>query len=158
LYRIWLVLIAMLFLSCRSTAQIVVLAIVSDPSGITLTGSGSSAAVMTFGTVQAFGGTVPSGVTKTVGANNWTLTTPIDLQVTQLILMLSPNYNLTAQLMFADAQNTWKLNSVTLSTAASTITAAHAYGTAAYTFSLTIPFSAAAGLISNTINLTATAN
>jgi hypothetical protein len=157
LYRIWFAVIALLLLSCRSSAQIVVLAIVSDPSGITLTGS-TTAAVMTFGMVQAFGGTVPSGVTKTVGANTWTLTTPIDLQVTQLIVMLSPNYNLTAQLMFADPQNTWKLNSVTLSTAASTITAAHAYGTAAYTFSLTIPFSAAAGLISNTINLTATAN
>jgi hypothetical protein len=152
-----MLLMAMLLLSGRTSAQVILsFTIISDPSGITLTGSGTPAATMSFGAVQAFGGSVPSGVTKTVGANSWTLSTPIDLHVTQL--GISASYRLTAQLTLADAQNTWKLNAVTLSTAASTITASHGYGTAAYTFSLTIPFSAAAGLISNTINLVVTAN
>jgi hypothetical protein len=37
-------------------------------TGITLGGSGTSAATMAFGNVQAFGGTVPTGVTRTVNA------------------------------------------------------------------------------------------
>jgi hypothetical protein len=44
------------------------------------------------------------------------------------------------------------------SAAAASLTAAGAYGTTAYTLNLTIPFSKAAGLISNTINFVATAN
>lgn len=142
--------------SCRSSAQTVTMTIVTDPSGIALTGSGTAATAMIFGAVQAFGGTVPSGVTKTIGTSSWTLTTPIDLHVTQV--GVSSSYSLTAQLTLSDAQNTWKLNGVTLSTAASTITASHGYGTAAYTFSLTIPFSAAAGTVLNTVDLIVTAN
>src|SRR5580693_7197330 len=46
----------------------------TDPSGIALGGSGTSAATMSFGSVQAYGGTVPGGVTKSVnGTTNWTL-------------------------------------------------------------------------------------
>jgi hypothetical protein len=156
LHRFCLIVIAILLWSCRSSAQVVALTIVTDPSGITLTGSGTSAVSMSFGTVQAFGGTVPTQVTRTVGASSWTLSTPIDLQVTQI--GISTSYSLTAQLTVSDAQNTWKLNAVTLSTGASTITASHAYGTAAYTFSLTIAFSAAAGSITNTVDLIVTAN
>jgi hypothetical protein len=156
LHRFSLLLMAILLWGCRASAQVVIMTIVTDPSGIALTGSGTPAAVMAIGTVQAFGGTVPSGVTRIAGMNSWTLATPIDLDVTQV--GTSTSYNLTAQLTLSDAQNTWKLNSVTLSTAASTIAAAHAYGTAAYNFSLTIPFSAAAGSISNTVDFIVTAN
>lgn len=156
MYRIILILLAILLWSGRSPAQVVALTIVTDPSGITLTGSGTAAVTLSFGTVQAFGGTVPSGVTRTTGTNSWTLTTPIDLTVTQV--GVSTSYSLTAQLTLSDAQNTWKVNSVTLSTAAGTITASHGYGTAAYTLSLTVPFSAAAGSIMNTVDLIVTAN
>ena len=140
-----------------SSAQVVTLKFASDPSGIVLSGSGTSAASLNFGTVQAFGGTVPSGVTQTTGASSLTLGTLIDLQVTQ-IGILSSSYTLTAQLQSADLQNTWKWQSVTLSTTNTTITTAGAYGTTSNSFSLTVPFSAQAGSISNTINITATAN
>ncbi len=135
----------------------------SDPSGIVLSGSGTSTTSANFGTVAAFGGTVPSGVTKTVGANSFTLNTTIDINVSKGALdvldVLSMSYTLSAKLQAADAQNTWKWNSVTLSTTSATITTAGVYAsTTPYTFSLTVPFSAAAGTISNTIQMTAVAN
>jgi len=62
-------------------------------------------------------------------------------------------------LQAADIQNTWKFNSVVLSTTAATITTTGVYtSTTSYGLSLTVPFSASAGGISNAINLTAVAN
>ena len=163
--RSWLVLIALLFWSCPASAQLTTLniAFVSDPGGITLSGSGTSSASLSFSSVQAFGGTVPTGVIKNVGANNWSLSTPIDVQVQKGLLdttdLLSTSYTMTARLQSADLQNTWKLNSTTLSTTLATVTSSGAYTSiVAYTFSLTIPFSTSAGTISNTINITVTAN
>jgi hypothetical protein len=164
--RFLLALFVLLLCSSRSSAQnpfTLNLVFVSDPGGASLAGSGTSAASLNFGTVRAFGGTVPSGVTKSVGANSWTLNTTIDITVTKGSLdaldVLSTSYTLTAGLQATDSQNIWKWNSVTLSTVNSTITASGAYGaTPAYSFSLTIPFSEVAGAISNTINFTAVAN
>src|SRR5262249_20850679 len=63
-----------------TTAASVSLTFVSDGAGITLGGSGTSAATISFGAVQAYGGSVPSGVTKTVnGTTDWSLSTPIDV-------------------------------------------------------------------------------
>jgi hypothetical protein len=159
-----LVLAALLLWSSRGLAQTTLtVAFISDPSGISLSGSGTSSASLSFGTVQAFGGTLPTGVAKSVAANNWTLSTPIDVRVQKGALdiqdLLSTSYTLTARLQAADVQNTWKLHSVTLSTTSATITSTGAYNsTVAHSFSLTVPFSASAGGISNTINITVTAN
>jgi hypothetical protein len=70
----------------------------------------------------------------------------------------SANYTLTAALQTADATNSWFLGATGLTTSAATLTSTGAYGSTAYTFKLTIPFSATPGAISNTINFTATAN
>jgi len=158
----WFVLLAMLLSSGRSSAQTTLtLAFVSDPSGITLAGSGTAAASLSFGSVQAFGGVVPSGVAKSVGASSWTLSTPIDFNVQKGALdvldVLSTHYMMTARLLGADAQNVWRLNSVILSTTAATIATSNVYGTVAYPFTVTIPFTAPAGSISNTISVTVTA-
>jgi hypothetical protein len=141
-----------------TTSGSISMTFVTDGAGITLGNSGTSAATIAFGTVQAYGGTVPSGVTKTVNApTNWSLSTPFDVEV-DLANQTSSNYTLTAALQSSDATNTWQLGSSTLSTTPATLTATGAYGSAAYTLTLTIPFSAAGGAISNTINFTATAN
>jgi hypothetical protein len=164
LYRYFFVLAALLFWCRTAGAQTtLVMQIDSDPSGIVLSGSGTAATSANFGSVQAFGGTVPAGVTKAVGASSFTLNTKIDVNVSKGALdvldLLSPNYTLTARLQSADAQNTWKWNSVALSTVSATITNAGTYmSTTSYTFSLTIPFAEAAGTISNTVQLTAVAN
>ena len=141
-----------------TTAASVSLTFVSDGAGITLSGSGTSAATVAFGSVQAYGGTVPTGVTRTVnGTTDWSLSTPIDV-VVQVANQTSSDYTLTAQLQNADSTNTWQLATTSLSTTPATLTSTGAYGSTAYTFKLTIPFSAATGAISNTINFTATAN
>jgi hypothetical protein len=75
-----------------TVASSVSLTFVSDPAGITLGGTGTSAATIAFGTVQAYGGTVPANVTKTVnGTTNWTLSTPFDV-VVQVANQVSPTY------------------------------------------------------------------
>ena len=141
-----------------TTVASVSLTFVTDGAGITLSGTGTSAATIAFGSVQAYGGAVPANVTKAVnGTTNWSLSTPFDV-VVEVANQTSSNYTLTAALQTADATNTWALGATNLSTTAATLTSTGAYGSTAYTFKLTIPFSAAAGAISNTINFTATAN
>lgn len=142
-----------------TVASSVSLTFVSDPAGITLGGTGTSAATVAFGNVQAYGGVVPANVTKTVtGTTSWTLSTPFDV-VVEVANQVSTNYTLTAQLATADAIDTWKIGASTItSAAATTLTATGAYGTTAYTLGLTIPFTKAAGAITNTLNFVATAN
>jgi hypothetical protein len=142
-----------------TVASSVSLTFVSDPAGITLGGTGTAAATIAFGNVQAYGGAVPANVTKTVnGVINWTLSTPFDV-VVEVANQVSPTYTLTAQLNAADAVDTWKIGASTItSAAATTLTAAGAYGTTAYTLGLTIPFGKAPGAIANTVNFVATAN
>jgi hypothetical protein len=144
------------------------ISIQTDASGIMLGGSGTSAATMSFGTMQAYGGSTPSGVTKGVGTTNWTISTPLDVKVTctnllnllPCTILLTPTYNLIAQLQTNDAVNTWKIGGSTLSGSTPvTITANGTYGSVvAYTFALTIPFTEAATTISNTINFLAISN
>lgn len=141
-----------------TTVASVSLTFVTDGAGITLGSSGTSATTVAFGSVQAYGGSVPAGVAKTVnGTTNWSLSTPVDV-VVEVANQTSSNYTLTAALQTADGTNTWLLGATSLSTTAATLTSTGSYGSTAYTFKLTIPFSAAAGAISNTINFTATAN
>jgi hypothetical protein len=142
-----------------TVASSVSFVIQTDAAGLTLTNSGTSAVTAAFGTMSAYGGTVPTGVTRTVNApTNWKIATPFDV-VVQVANQTSSNYTLTAQLQTTDATNTWQINTTTVTAATpATLTSTGTYGTTAYTFSLTIPFTEAAGAISNTINFVATAN
>lgn len=131
----------------------------SDASGVALTGSGTNAATLNFGTVQAFGGTVPTGVTRTDGTIDFTVSSPVDVEVTEAN-STSSGYTLTAELGSQDATNTWKVGGVKVTNSGTAqITAAGAYGSGSnYPVSITIPFSEGAATISNTINYVATAN
>jgi hypothetical protein len=142
-----------------TVASSVSLILQTDASGMTLTGSGTSAVTAAFGTMSAYGGTVPTGVTKSVNAPlNWKISTPFDV-IVAVANQTSATYTITAELQTADSTNTWQIGSTTLiATSATTLTAVGAYGNTQYTFNLTIPFSEAAGAISNTINFVATAN
>lgn len=138
----------------------------SDASGIALGGSGTNSASLSFGSLQAFSGNPPAGVSKTIGSTNWTISTPFDVKVNcqnlllSCSLVISQSYTLTAQLQVADTVNTWRVGGVALnSTAASTLTSTGAYRQAtAYVFALTIPFAEPSGTISNTVNLVAISN
>jgi hypothetical protein len=131
----------------------------TDASGLTLGNSGTSAVTAAFGTMSAYGGTVPTGVTRTVnGTTSWKISTPFDV-VIEVANQSSSNYTLTAQLQTSDSTNTWQVGSTTVTSASpATLTSTGTYGTTSMTFNLTIPFSESAGTISNTINFVATAN
>jgi hypothetical protein len=142
-----------------TVASSVSLILQTDASGMTLTNSGTSAVTAAFGTMSAYGGLVPTGVTKTVNApTNWKISTPFDA-IVQVANQTSASYTLTAQLQTADSTNTWAIGATTITAgSAATLTATGTYGNTAFTFNLTIPFSEAAGVVSNTINFVATAN
>ena len=132
------------------------LTFVTDASGLAVTGTTTSTASLPFGNVSMYSGTVPTNVTKAVHATSFDLSTPFDVRV-DLANSASTTYTLTATLNAADAANTWFLGAIDISAAAPhALTAAGEFGTAVpYTLKLTVPASATAGSISNTINFTA---
>jgi hypothetical protein len=140
-------------------ASSISMSFVSDGSGVSLTGTGT-AATLDFGNVSQFS-TPASTITQVNGSTSFTLSTPFDVSVLKSNVT-STNYTLSAQLATIDAVNVWAIDTVTVPTAPSTpstVTATGAYTTnAVHTLTVTIPYSEAAGTITNTINFVATAN
>ncbi len=128
--------------------------------GLSLTsGNGTSAASLAFGNVSAFG-TLAANITRTVAANTFTVSTPVDVFVSKFNSN-SATYRLTAQLVTPDAVNTWSVGGVAVSNAtAATVTTTGAYASNnALAVAITIPFTSPSGTsISNQINYTATSN
>jgi hypothetical protein len=128
--------------------------------GFAVTGTGTATASLPFGSVQMYGGTVPTNVTRTLtGITSFTLSTPINVEV-DLANQTSANYKLLATLNAADTVNTWTFNTVAV-TAAGIVPqiTAGSYGSAApFVFAVTIPASNTSGSLSNSLNFTATAN
>jgi hypothetical protein len=130
----------------------------NDAAGIALTGAGTTTATMAFGAVSAFGTLATSGVTRTVGASDFTVSSPFGVRVLKAN-STSSNYSLTAALGSADATNTWRVNAVALSTTPASLGSSYSYSsTIAHTLHLVVPMSATAGPVSRVVNFTATAN
>ena len=131
----------------------------SDPSGVALGGSGTAAATLTFGNVQAFGGTLAPGVVRTNGTDNFTVTSGVDVLVKKSNSN-SPKYTLTAQLSTNDSTNTWTVGGVTVTSGSPAQISANGLYSSNVNFpvGITIPNSENAGTINNVINYTATAN
>jgi hypothetical protein len=131
----------------------------SDTSGVTLTNSGNSAASMPFGTVQMFGGSVPTNVSKTIhGIASFDLTTPFDVRV-DIANDPSLTYTMSATLASTDAVNTWTVGGNLITASTGPITTAGAYATVVpYTFKINVPASATAGLITNYLNFAVVSN
>ncbi|MGA3328057.1 MAG: hypothetical protein ABSF45_26705 [Terriglobia bacterium] len=138
----------------------------TDASGVALTGSGSNAATLPFGSVSAFSAP-PANVTLTLQATTFTISTPMDVNVRiSNPAAASANCKLTAQLASADATNTWTVGGVAVTNAsAATINATLAYqtgnqptGGVSEAVAIAVPYTEAATTISNTINFTATSN
>lgn len=130
----------------------------TDAGGVGLTGSGTNAATLDFGTVSAFGAVAPK-VVRTTTANSFTVSSGVDVHVDKTN-SASANYTLTAQLGSADG-NTWTVGGVNVTNAsAAPITATGTYGTGInFPVAVTILFSTPSGTsINNTITYTATAN
>jgi hypothetical protein len=101
----------------------------TDPAGVALGAAGTAAASANFGTVSAFG-PLSAGVTRpSVTAANFTVRTVFDIQVVQGGLT-STTYSLSANLAAAAPTGfTYRVDAVTLTTAAQTIQANGTYNT-----------------------------
>lgn len=130
----------------------------NDGAGVALAGAGTSAATMALGTISAYEAIATPGVTRTVTASDFTVSSLFGVKVAKANSN-SANYTLAAALQSADITNTWKINAITLTTANQDLGNSYGYGSAvAHTMYLTVPVSASAGAISKVLNFTATAN
>ena len=132
----------------------------NDVSGATITGAGSSAGSIAFGTVSAStsDGTVASGIAKsTVGGGNWQLNTTVDVYVT------SNNVSSLSYTLAANIDNTDELgyvvNAVPLTTLSQTVASNQTYSTNhAIPVQILVPSTATSAAINRVITFTATAN
>jgi hypothetical protein len=130
----------------------------TDASGVSLVGAGTSSATLAFGTVSAYGTIATGNVTRTLGASDFTVSSPFGVKVVKAN-SASTTYTLQAALASADATNTWTIGSTALTTANQTLGSSYSYGGAVpHTMKLTVPFSASAGAVSKNVNFTATSN
>jgi hypothetical protein len=132
----------------------------SDAAGVALSsGNGTNAATLAFGNVSAFG-TVAAGIVRTTTANNFTVSSAVDVLVSETN-SASANYTLKAQLGSPDAVNNWSVGGVGVTNGSqATLTGTGVYGSKTnFAVAITVPFLTASGTnISNTINYVATAN
>jgi len=130
----------------------------NDAAGVTLTGASTNAATMAFGTVSAYNTIVTPNVNRTVAASDFTVSSLFGVKVVKANSS-SASYTLAAALGSADATNTWRINSTTLTTTPQNLGTTYSYNTAvAHTVYLTVPLTASTGAVSKVLNFTATAN
>lgn len=130
----------------------------NDAAGITLTGAATDTATMAFGNVSAYGTISTSGVTRTVGASSFTVSSPFGVKVMNANGS-SSSYTLQAALGSPDATNTWVINSTTLTTTGQPLGSTYSYDSpVSHTLRITVPFSAAGTSISRAVNFTVTSN
>jgi len=138
----------------------------TDPGGVALGATGTSAASANYGNISAFGA-LSAGVTRpSVTAANYTVRTIFDVQVIEGGLV-SPSYTLTANLAaVAPTGFAYKVDAVTLTTVAQTISTTGTYNAdVAHNLDLVVSTAAPGGggpaigtPLTATINFTATAN
>jgi hypothetical protein len=138
----------------------ITLAFQRNAAGFAIGNPGTAAATLGFGPVQAFGGAAIGGVTQTLNANSFTLSTPVDVVVNEAN-SASANYKLTAQLQAApsNGQSFTVSTFPVINTSAQPINATAAYGTTTVIVAETIPFAVPNGTtLTDVITFTATAN
>jgi hypothetical protein len=127
------------------------------PGSVPMTGAGGKNATLHLGSVSAFE-PLTTGVTRTSGASNYTISTRFGVRSTHLLPLLSPNYTLRARLLSAQPL-TWRIDGVTMSTTAATVATSQPYGPVIpHTVSFVVPFSQPAGAINAVLEVTAIAN
>jgi hypothetical protein len=158
-YCCWSLVLGFVFFPAPVSALLISLSFQSVPGSVPLTGAGTPNAMLDFGRVSAFEPVKP-GVTRTVAASNYTIATNFGVRGTYLLLggVLSPNYTLQARVQSPQAL-TWRVDGVTLSTAAATIATSQPYGPVVpHTLAFVVPFSHSAGAVTAVLEVTAIAN
>lgn len=134
--------------------------LVSDASGVALSGSGTNAASMAFGNISAYGVSFNTGVTQTRnGMTNFSVSTPFVVRV-EKSNSASATYTLMATLTTADAAHVWTIDIIDLSDGVvKQLTATGTYSAdVSHTLKITTPVATLAGAVSNSIGFLATAN
>src|SRR5690349_17124241 len=104
----WSLVLALVLFPAPVFGLLISLSFESVSGGVPLTGAGSNTASLNFGNVSAFE-TLNTGVTRTVGASSYTVSTRFGVRATNLLGgLLSPNYTLQARLRSAHAL-TWQV-------------------------------------------------
>jgi hypothetical protein len=130
----------------------------NDAAGVAMAGAGTNAATMALGSISAYGTIATPGVTRTLTATNFTVSSPFGVKVIKANTS-SATYTLAAALGSADSTNTWRINSVALNTSNQNLGTTYAYDSpVAHTMHLTVPFTASTGSVNKVLNFTATAN
>jgi hypothetical protein len=153
----WSLVLGFVFFPAPVFALLISMSFESVPGSVPLTGSGTNA-TLNFGSVSAFE-PVGAGVTRTPGALNYTISTRFGVRGNHLLAgILSPNYTLQARLRNPQTL-TWRVDGVTMSTAAATIATSQPYGPIVpHTLAFVVPFSQAPGPVTIVLEVTAIAN
>lgn len=134
---------------------IISISIQSVPGSRPLVGGGP-VAVLNFGTVSAFEA-LASGVNRTIGASDYTISTGFGIRVTKIVGG-SSSYTLQARHLTANPL-TWEIDGVTMTTTPVTVATLLPYGqTIPHTLGFDVPFSFPAGVVTTVIEVTAIAN
>jgi hypothetical protein len=130
----------------------------SVPGSAVLAGAGTDSATLNFGNVSAFG-PLGGGMTRTVGASGYTVSTNFGVRTTKNLLgLLSSDYTLRARLQTAQTM-TWRVNGTTMTTTDAIVGTSQPYGTAvSHSLSFVVPFTRAAGPFTTVLEITAIAN
>jgi hypothetical protein len=157
LYR-WSLALGLVLVPAPVFALLISLSFESVSGSVPLTGAGTTSATLNFGHVSAFEPLNP-GVTRTVGASSYTVSTRFGVRSTNLLGgLLSPNYTLQARLQSANAL-TWQVDGMTMSTSPVTIATSQPYGAIVpHTLTFVVPFSRPAGAVTTVFEVTAIAN
>jgi hypothetical protein len=145
------------FILCPAPVfALITLSFVSVPGSVPVAGDGTTTAMLDFGRVSAFE-PLNSGVSRTVGASSYTISTTFGIR-TRRQASSSSNYTLQARLQTGHVL-TWRVDGVTMSTSPATIATLQPYGrSVSHTLAFVVPFSQPAGAIATTFEVTAIAN
>jgi hypothetical protein len=134
------------------------LSFTSVAGSVPLSGAGTDTATVNFGNVSAFQ-PLSAGVSRTVGASSYTVSTNFGVRTTKNLLgLLSSNYTLRARLQSAHTL-TWRVNGTTMTTTDAIVGTSQPYGTSvSHSLSFVVPFSRSAGAVTTALEITAIAN
>jgi hypothetical protein len=143
-----------------TVASSISLTVETGTVGPVLTGTTTNAASTNLGTTFAkYGGTTPTGWTRTLQATTWTLASDFKVKVVQAN-SASANYTLVTNLDEDPGTVTWTSGILPyVAIAAHNLTSTGAYGTAAnYAWTIVIPDALVTPNLANTMHFDATAN
>lgn len=153
--HLWALVLGLVLFPAPSFA-LILLSFQSIPGSLPILGAGTPIGILNYGTVSAFG-PVGNGVTRSVGASAYTISTRIGVRVTKL-LTASSTYTLRARVVTSNGVG-WEVDGSTLTTGATTVATLQPYATTVpHTLSLVVPFARPAAAVTTVLEVTAIAD